>query len=164
MKTDLKIKNQSLPKNSYSLENLKKLRADTNISYDLCKKALSECCDDIIKAKEILSKWGNQFAEKKAERITTQGAIFSYIHHNKKVGSMVTLLCETDFVAKNDKFEILGKEIAMQIASTDPTDIKALLSSEYIKDPAKKVSNLIEDFILQIGENIKIGEFVRYEL
>jgi len=142
---------------------LKKIRKETGISISLCKKAL-EKTNDIQKAKKLLLKWGAKTVVDKVSRSTSQGAIFCYVHHNKKVVGLLELLCETDFVAKNLEFEKLGQELAMQIATNAPLKESKLLSQEYIRDPAKKVSDLIKESILKFGENIKIGRFLKWEL
>lgn len=143
---------------------LKQLREETGVSFSLCKKALEESSNNMEEAKKLLSKWGVEKAESKAERVTNQGAIFSYIHHNKKIGVLVELLCETDFVAKNSDFEKLGNEIAMHISFGNPKDEKELLTQESIKNPGKTIDSLIKEYILKIGENIKINKFTRFEI
>jgi|SRR3990167_3247645 len=148
----------------YTLANLKKLREQTGVSYDLCKKALDETQDDIPKATKLLQKWGTSLTENKLSRKTGQGAIFSYVHHNRKLASVMALLCETDFVAKNSDFLALGHDLAMQVASVDPKDEKELLESFYIKDQTKSVDSLLKENILKIGENIKIGQFATFKL
>lgn len=143
---------------------IKQLREETNVSYIMCQKALEEAKGNLDKARDILKKKGAEVAEKKADRETSQGAIFTYVHHNKKIGAMVTLLCETDFVAINSDFQQLGNEIAMQVASTEPKDIAELMSSPFIKDPKLTIEQLVKDNILKLGENISIKEFVRYAI
>src|SRR5687767_7590234 len=96
---------------------LKELREETGVSFSLCKKALEETNNDMAKAKKKLNEWGAKKATEKQERSTSQGAIFSYVHHNKKIASLVELMCETDFVSGNIEFQKLGAEIAMQVAS-----------------------------------------------
>lgn len=145
----------------YSLNNLKKLREETGVSYHLCKKALEEANDDIEKAKKILKKTGEAFFEKKKSKETKIGAIFTYLHHNQSVGVILELLCETDFVAKNNDFINLGNELAMQIASMSPTNLDELMKQPYIKDQTKTVESLLKEYILKLGENIKIGHFFR---
>jgi len=102
------------------MELVKKLRAQTGISILECKKALEECGSDSAKAIEYLRKKGFEKAKAKSSRVTTQGAIVSYIHMNNKIGVIVELSCETDFVARNEEFIALGKDIAMQIAALNP--------------------------------------------
>src|SRR3989344_1224022 len=109
------------------LKKLKQLREETGISVALCKKALEESKGDINRAKDLLNTWGIEKVKDKIERKTSQGSIFSYIHHNYKIAGFVELLCETDFVAANEEFQKLGKEISMQIASVKPETAEELL-------------------------------------
>lgn len=146
------------------IDKLKKLRELTSVSFSLCKKALDGSGDDIEKAQKLLASWGIAQSESKLSRKTAAGSLFSYIHHNKKVGVLLEILCETDFVAVNAEFQKLGHELAMQIASLDPKEIETLLKSAFIKDPRKTVAELIKEYIFKIGENIKVGRFVRYEI
>jgi elongation factor Ts len=146
------------------MENLKKLRELTGVSFSLCKKALDEAGNDIEKAKALLSKWGVEKAEGKMNRETKQGSIFSYIHHNKKIGVLLEIQCETDFVANNSDFQELGNNIAMHIASMKPENTEELFKQEYVMDSSKTIETLLKEAILRIGENLKIGKFVRYEL
>lgn len=146
-----------------SLEQLKKLREETGVSMGECQKALSEAKGDITKAKELLKKLGKELAQKKAERATCQGIIDTYIHPNKKVGAMIELRCETDFVAKNPDFLKLAHELCLQIAAINPEEIP-VLDQIWIKDQTKTVKNLIEDTVAKLGENIILEKFIRYEL
>ena len=143
---------------------LKKLRQETGVSFSLCKKALEETKNDITKAKKKLDDWGAEQITKKLGRSTSQGAIFTYVHHNKKVASMVELLCETDFVANNPGFSKLGQEISMQLASMKTDKIEKLLDQEYIRDPSKRVEDLIKEAVMKFGENIKINRIIRWSL
>lgn len=146
------------------IDKLKQLREETGISIALCKKALEESGNDIERAKIILSKWGIEKVKDKSQRATTQGSIFCYVHHNKKIASVVELLCETDFVSNNKEFQALGQEIAMQVASFSSKNLADLMAQEYIRDSSKKMSDLIREAVLKFGENIKIGRFLRWEL
>lgn len=143
---------------------LQKLREETGISIALCKKALIESQNDLVKARRLLNEWGIEKVKDKLDRTTSQGAIFSYIHHNRKISGFVELLCETDFVSGNLEFQKLGQEICMQVASMPAKTVKDLISQEYIRDPSKKISDLINGAILKFGENIKIGKILRWEL
>lgn len=143
------------------LKKLKSLREETGVSIALCNKALTESKGDIEKAKKLLSKWGVEIAGKKAGKETGQGIVVSYIHHNSRMGAMIVLKCETDFVARNDEFKKLGYEIAMQVASMSPKTTEELLAQDYIRDNSKKISDLVKGMIAKLGENIQIGEFVR---
>ena len=146
------------------IEKLKNLRKKTGISIALCKKALEESKNDLSKAEKLLNQWGVERIGDKLNRTTSAGAIFSYVHHNKKIASMIELMCETDFVANNDEFQKLGRELAMQTASLPAITNLDLLKQEYIRDPRKKVSDLIKEAVLKFGENIKIGRFIRWSL
>ncbi|MFS8158614.1 MAG: translation elongation factor Ts [Candidatus Roizmanbacteria bacterium] len=143
---------------------LKELREETGLSYSMCAKALEECAGDKVKAKKLLSTWGAEFAEKKADRIAKQGALFTYVHHNGKLAAMVEVLCETDYVAKNEDFKAFGNSIAMQIASIPVSSVAELLTSDFIKDPSKTVETVLKDLIFKIGENMSIGRFERFEM
>lgn len=143
---------------------LKQLREETGVSFSLCKKALDEAGNDIEKAKKLLNEWGIEKAASKGDRETKEGAVFSYVHHNKKIGVLVELLCETDFVAKNSDFEALGKHVAGQIAFLNPKDADELLKSESVREPGKTIDGLIKENILKIGENIILGRFTRFEI
>lgn len=146
------------------ISKLKQLREETGISIALCKKALEEGSGDLNKAKKLLNTWGIEKIKDKVQRSTSQGSLFSYIHHNHKIAGFVELLCETDFVAANLEFQKLGKEIAMQVASIRAKDANELIKQEYIRDSSKKISDLINEAVLKFGENIKIGKILRWEL
>ena len=130
----------------------------------MCKKALVESHNDLEKAKKLLNNWGIEKVKDKLNKVTLQGAIFSYVHHNKKVASLVELLCETDFVAANEEFQKLGREICLQVASIQAKTPEDLVNQEYIRDASKKISDLLNEAVLKFAENIKIGRFIRWEL
>jgi len=146
------------------IKKLKTLREETGVSLALCKKALDESGEDLEKAKKLLQQWGAEVLAKKATNITQEGVIFSYVHHNKKIASLVEIVCQTDFVAKNEDFQKLGQEIAMQVASINANTVEELLNQEYIRDPSKKISDLLNEAALKFGENIKITRFLRWQL
>src|SRR3989344_2402993 len=148
----------------YDIKKLKQLREETGISFSLCRKALEESKNSLDGAKKLLKKWGIAKAKDKSGRTTGAGAIFSYVHHNKKVASMIELACETDFVSNNKEFQALGQELAMQVASVMAETKEELLNQEYIRDPSKKISDLIKEAILKFGENIKVIKFIRWEI
>lgn len=139
------------------IEDIKKLRAETGAGVADCRQALEET-GDYKAAKEWLRKKGIEKAAKKAEREVKAGMVFSYVHHTGRLGSMVALACETDFVAKTDDFQKLGKELALQVASTQPESVEALLEQEYIRDSSKKISDLVKEVIGKLGENILVME------
>jgi elongation factor Ts len=149
---------------SVDFKKLKQLREETGISFSFCKRALEETDNDIKKAKEKLKEWGATRAQEKSDRATGDGGIFSYVHHNKKVAALVELACETDFVSGNAEFQTLGAELAMQAASLPSKDEKAFLEQVYIRDPSKKINDLIKDAVLKFGENIKVKRILRWTL
>jgi len=204
--TDIKI----------SAELVKELRKKTGASIMECRNTLVEARGNLEKAAENLRKRGKEKAAKKADRATAEGVVVSYIHSNKKIGAMLELLCETDFVAKNSEFQELAYDLAMHIAATNPKylsfenvdekekseyenfareefasesassadknkpadlidkivagktkkyfDTISLLSQPFVKNPDTTIGELIADKIAKIGENIQIGNFVRFEI
>lgn len=147
-----------------NIGDIKKLRDETQASVADVKKALEESDGDYRKAVEWLRKRGIEKAEKKSDRQASQGFIESYVHGGGRIGVLVKLNCETDFVARTDEFKNLAHEIAMQISAMDPKDVPSLLKQEYIRDNTITVSDLIKQAIGKLGENIKVNEFTRYEL
>ena len=147
-----------------NVSKIKELREATGISIGECKKALDETGGDIEKAKIVLRARGADFAVKKKERDTNAGIIQSYIHSNKKIGALLDLRCETDFVAKNKEFQGLGYEICMQIAAIQPEDREALLEGAWVKDESRKIKDLIFQSIAKLGENIVVERFVCYKI
>lgn len=144
-------------------DDVKKLREETGSGVMDAKKALEEAGGDMNKAKEILKAAGVEKAEKRSERTTAQGLIETYIHGGR-VGAMVELGCETDFVARTDEFKTLAKELSMQIASMNPVDVEELLAQEYIRDSSKKVKDLVTEAIAKTGENVQVKRFIRFTL
>lgn len=143
-------------------EDIKKLRAGTGAPVMDCKRALEESSGDTTLAKQYLAKLGVDRAQKKKGREASRGLVYSYIHLGGKVGAMVEVNCETDFVAKTEDFQGLVHEIGMQIASMDPKDVNELLEQSYIRDPKKTMKLLIDETIGVLGENIKVARFTRY--
>lgn len=162
-----------------SAETVKEVRNRTSVGILDCKNALSEANGDVGEAVEILRNRGLAIAEKKKENVVAEGIIESYIHHTKKIGALVELNCETDFVAHTDEFKELARNLAMQIAATAPQyvtpeeispggDLEShticLLSQPFIKEPTKSVQEIINESIAKVGENIKVKRFARFEL
>jgi elongation factor Ts len=162
-----------------SIEAVKELRNRTNIGIADCNKALLEMGGDMEKAIEFLKQRGAAIAEKRKDAVATEGVIEAYIHYTKRIGALVELNCETDFVARTAEFKELAHDLAMQIAATAPqfltseelppkaeTDPQAacLLSQPFIKDPTKTVQEIIAETIAKVGENVKIRRFARFEL
>jgi len=126
------------------------------------KDVLEKTGEDFEKAKEELMKKVASKAAKKSDRIAEDGLVYSYIHSSGKVGSLVLLSCETDFVARTDDFQKLCKEVAMQICTEDYENVESLLNSEYIRDPSKKISDLVNETIAKVGEKIEIRRFAKF--
>lgn len=143
---------------------IKKLRDETQASIADVRIALEETKDDYKKALEWLKKHGIEKAEKKADRETSQGLVESYIHQNGKVGALVEVLCETDFVARTDEFKNLCHELALQVAAMNPKDVATLLKQDYIRDNSVTVEQLVKQSISKLGENIVIKRFSRIEI
>lgn len=144
-----------------SIQDVKDLREKTGAAVMDCRNALSEVEGDFEKAKSVLKKQGLARAEKKKEREIKAGKVISYIHGDGKVGVLVILGCETDFVAKTKNFAKLAHEICLQIAAMNPKNVKILLSQEYIRNPKMKIEDLVKETVGELGENIKIEEFTR---
>lgn len=151
-----------MQKNNLAL--VKELRSLCGAGVSDCQKALREANGDVKKALTILRKQGQEIAAKKAEREAREGVVAAYVHANQKIGAMVALSCETDFVARTGEFKNLAYELAMQVAAMAPTSNEELLEQEYIRDPQIKVKELIAQAVGKIGENIKIKEFIRLEV
>jgi elongation factor Ts len=158
---------------------VKKLRERTGAGVIECRNALQEADGDQDKAAELLRLRGLEKSGKKAGREANQGLIESYIHGGR-IGALVELNCETDFVARNDAFRTLAREIAMQVASMSPRyisaderpatfaaddpDHQALLDQIYIRDSKRTIGDMVKEGIATMGENIVVRRFVRYEL
>lgn len=158
-------------------EQVKKLRDRTGISVMQCKKALEEAQGDVKKAIVILQKKSGAIADKKSGRELKAGAVQAYVHATLDVGAMVTLSCETDFVAKNKEFVALAYDIAMHVAALNPLSLKkedapsgteksdgVLLEQAFIKQPDKTIKDLIESAVQKFGEKIEITDFVRFSV
>lgn len=191
------------------MEQIKALREKTGAGIVDVKKALDEAGFDDAKAIEILRKRGQDKAMKKSDRETHEGIVVSYVHSNGRIGALVKLYCETDFVARNEEFQELGRDIAMHVVASAPQYVKpeevpaeavakeqeiwreqlaaegkladlmdkimagkeekfrndiSLLTQAFVKDPSKTVTELLNEKVLKMGENIQVGSFVRYEL
>lgn len=162
-----------------STEAIKEVRGRTNAGVLECKNALLESGGDIGKAIRELRLRGLAIAEKKAGRIVGEGVIEAYVHHTGQVGAMVEVNCETDFVARTDVFKQLAHDLAMQVAAASPQFVTAeeipegteldpheicLILQPFIKEPEKTVGEIIAETIARVGENIKVRNFVRFEL
>ena len=165
-----------------SATKVKELRELSGAGIMDCKRALENSGGDVAKAAEFLKAQGLAKAEKKGERTARQGLVDSYIHAGGRIGAMVEVNCETDFVARTEDFKRLAHDIAMQVAATNPkvvgneskpegsadgqdvADEDVLLKQPFIKDPSMSVEVLVKNAIAKTGENIVIKRFARFEL
>jgi elongation factor Ts len=160
-------------------ETVKKLRDLTGAGMLDCKKALEQAGGELEKAKEALRQRGLAIAERKAAEETRQGLVEAYIHPDGRLGALVELNCQTDFVAHTDEFQALAHDLAMQVAATDPQHIApeelpagsdgnpqelCLLAQPFIRDPSHTIQDLINDTIAKTGENIRVRRFARFHL
>jgi elongation factor Ts len=158
---------------------VKELREKTGAGVMDCRRALMETGGDMDKAIEVLRAQSLTKAAKKAERVVRQGVIETYIHTGGRIGAMVEVNCETDFVARTDVFKQLAHDIAMQVAAQEPVcisedkmpkdselpkEVACLLLQPFIKDPSRTIQDLINEAIARTGENIKVNRFARFEL
>ena len=150
--------------NKKIIELVKKLRLELGLGIMEIKAALEEADGDETKAKQILKEKGFKKAETKAERETHQGRVATYTHTTGKIGVMVELLCETDFVAKHEDFVNLTKEICLQVAAMSPETVEDLMKQEFVKDPTKTIEEMVKVLIVKFGENMKINRFERFEI
>lgn len=143
---------------------IKSLRDETGLSIAEVRKALEEAQGDKTKALEVLKKRSVEMAAKKADRALGAGSIASYIHGGGTSGTLVELSCETDFVAKNEEFKNMARDIAMHIAAMNPADVAELLAQPYIKSPDKTIGDLVNGAIQKFGERTEIRRFARFSV
>ena len=157
---------------------IKELRERTGGGVMDCKRALEASDGDLDRAAQILSEQGIAAAAKKADRVTAQGVVDSYIHAGR-VGAIVEVNCETDFVARTPDFQQLAHELAMQVVASNPQCVSendlpegaegdpaelVLMLQPYIRDPARNIRQLVNEVIGKTGENIQVKRFARFEL
>ncbi len=169
-----------------SIELIKELREITSSSVAHCKKALEDSKGDIKKAAVLLRKQGLEIAAKKQSRAAKEGRIEAYIHHGNKIGVLLEVSCESDFVARNEGFVQFTKDVAMQIAATSPLYLKkedvpaevlenekskeefyknhCLLEQPFVKDPSMTINDYLGSIVAKIGENIIIRRYTRYKI
>ncbi|MGE0267736.1 MAG: translation elongation factor Ts [Candidatus Omnitrophota bacterium] len=167
-------------------EDIKELREMTSCGVMECKKALEETNGNLEKAKEVLKKRGLELAAKKGSRLASEGRIETYIHAGAKIGVIVEVNCETDFVAKNADFMAFTRDLAMHIAALNPKYVRredipqnildeqkdqaayikesVLLEQPFVKDPKTSIQEKVNSLIASIGENIFVRRFIRYKV
>lgn len=155
---------QRMLKMQVKVEDIKKLREKTGAGIADSRKALEEAKGDFKKAEELVKSWGIEKAASKSDREVKEGLVDTYIHGNGRVGVILEINCETDFVAKTDEFKNLSHEVAMQISAMNPKDVEELLKQPYIRESGKSIEQLVKETIAKVGENIVIKRFTRFEL
>lgn len=161
-------------------DQVKELRERTGVSVMQCKNALEESDGDVEEALIALRKSAGAQVDKKADRELGAGVVEAYIHNNKEVGAIVVLSCETDFVAKNEDFVRLARDIAMQITATNPRFIgehdmseedkksvmegEVLLEQPYIKDGDKTIKDMLSEAVQKFGERVELSDFTRFSI
>ena len=162
-----------------TVEAIKVLREDTGAGIMDCKRALEQASGDLEKAKEILRDQGVAAAAKKASRATHEGLVETYIHTGGRVGAIVEVNCESDFVARTPEFKSLSHDLAMQVAAMSPLYVDGsdvpegvdhhppeayLLQQPFIKDPSRTVQDLLNEAVAKLGENVRVRRFARFSL
>jgi elongation factor Ts len=148
----------------FKIDDIKTLREETGAGILEVKEALEHAGGDPKKAKEELMKKVASKAAKKADRNAGDGLIYAYIHSTGKVGSLVEIACETDFVARTDDFKKLCQEIAMQVCTSDFKNVEELNASEYIRDAGKTILDIVNEVTAKTGEKIQIKRFVKFAI
>ena len=143
---------------------VQRLREETNAGVMDCKRALEDAGGDYQKAKDLLKERGLQKAAKKEGREAKEGVVAAYIHAGGRVGALVEIASETDFVARGDEFQKLAREVAMQVAAMSPATLDDLLAQAYIRDASKTVKDLVTDLAVKTGENLSVRRFQRFAL
>jgi elongation factor Ts len=146
-----------------NIETIQKLREITGAGVMECKRAFTDAKGDFDEAKKLIHERGLVKVEKRADRETGAGLIQSYVH-NERIGVLVDIRAETDFVVRSEPFRHLAHELAMQIAAVASANIDELLAQPYIRDESKTVGDLVKDVIARVGENVRVAGFSRMEI
>ncbi len=145
-------------------KDVQRLRSESGAGVMDCKRALEETGGDYAKALALIKERGIQSVAKKSERDAKEGVIASYVHSNRRVGALVELASETDFVSRGEDFQKLAQEIAMQVAAMQPASVDELLEQPYIRDASKKIKDLVTDVAASTKENVHVRRIQRFEL
>jgi elongation factor Ts len=145
-------------------KDVQRLRSESGAGVMDCKRALEETGGDYAKALALIKERGIQSVAKKSERSAKEGVIASYVHANNRVGALVELASETDFVARGEEFQKLAKEIAMQVVAMEPATVDELLEQPYIRDSSKKIKDLVTDVAATTKENVHVRRIQRFAL
>ncbi len=141
-----------------------KLRGETGAGVMECKKALQDAAGDYETAKALIKERGLARAAKKSDREANQGLVEAYIHGGGRIGALVELSSETDFVARNQDFRDLARDIAMQVAAMEPADVEELLKQPFIKDTGRTIGDLVTSVAASTGENVHVRRIARFDL
>jgi len=141
-----------------------RLRTESGAGVMDCKRALEDANGDYEKAKSLIAERGLDKAAKKSGREANEGLIFAYIHPGGRIGALVDLASETDFVSRGEEFRTLAQEVAMQVAAMAPADVDALLGQAYIRDATKTIKDLVTAVAASTGENVHVRRFQRFAL
>ena len=162
-----------------TVDDVRRLREETGAGVMDAKRALDEAGGNFDKARQLLRERGIASAAKRSDRETNQGIVESYIHGQGRIGALVELNCETDFVARTEAFRTLARDVAMQVAAMNPAGLRpedvpadaiggqaanALLTQPFIKDGSKTIEQLVQDVVASTGENVRVARFARFEL
>ncbi len=151
--------------NQVSTQDIQQLRQATGAGIMDAKKALEDSGGDATAAAALLKERGLAKAAKKSDRAASEGIIHSYIHAGGRIGVLLELRCETDFVARNADFQALANDLCLQVAAAEElTDPAGLLAQPFVKDPDQTVGDVVKQAITKLGENIQLARFVRYTL
>src|SRR2546428_8536328 len=145
-------------------DDVKRLREETGAGVMDCKRALDEAKGDFEKARGLIKERGLAKAKEKADREAKEGIVEAYVHAGGRIGAIVELSSETDFVARNPDFRGLAREIAMQVAAMDPKDLDELLGQAYIRDASKTIGELVTGIAATTGENVRVRRVKGFEL
>jgi elongation factor Ts len=149
-------------KTAVTAEAVQKLREITSAGVMDCRKALIEANGDLDAAVKIIHEKGLAKMEKRADRATGAGLVQSYVH-NERIGVLLHLSAETDFVVRSEPFKALAHDLAMHIAAAAPKNVEELMTQPYIKDESVTVKDVVGQVIAKVGENVTVGEFYRIE-
>jgi elongation factor Ts len=146
-----------------TLEVIKQLREETGFGVMDINRALEEANGDVDAARKILKEKSAMIVAKKADRTTKQGLVETYSHLGR-IGAMVEVNCETDFVARNEDFKTFVHDLVLHVASMNPTDVEDLMTQPFFKDESMTIRQMVDQLVGKIGENIQIRRFVRFSL
>ncbi len=145
-------------------KDVQRLRSESGAGVMDCKRALEETRGDYAKALALIKERGIQSVAKKSEREAKEGLVASYVHSNGRIGALVELASETDFVSRGDNFRELAQEIAMQVAAMDPATVEELLEQPYIRDGSKTIRDLVTAVAASTKENVHVRRIQRFAL